>query len=176
MRRSPETLVNAAHGDASTAVLGLCALMFSSIASAGTTSLCDTRTIAPPDLDIQASELTIELIDLGAPASVEIDVSIDVDARALPSPPDVDAMLKQMFNLSDDVARNSARNSSPASSIPLVELSTPATRIEAPIIVSDEPDSDADSEVAPPAVSTRIPGLTDDEMRRYRSKMYRTDI
>ena len=175
MRRSPETSVKATHGNASTAVLGLCALMFSSIAGAGTTSLCDTRTIDPPDLDIQASELTIELTDLGAPTSIDINVSIEADTRVLTAPPDVDAMLKQVFNLSDDVERNGAR-SSPAVRIPVVELSTPAVRSETPIAVTEEPNSDADTEVAPPGVSTRIPGLTEDELRRYRSKMYRTDI
>ena len=175
MRRSPETLVKATRGNASSAALGLCALMFASIASAGTTSLCDTRTIDPPDLDIQASELTIELTDLGAPTVIDIDVSIEADTRALTAPPDVDAMLRRVFNLSDDVERNSAR-SSPAVRIPVVELSTPAARSDTPISVTDEPDSDADTEVVPPAVSTRIPGLTEDELRRYRSKMYRTDI
>lgn len=175
MPRSPETMIKAAHGDASTAVLGLCALIFSTPASAGTSSLCDTRTIDPPNLNIQAKELTIELIDLGVPASVDIDASIEADARALTAPPDVDAMLKRMFNLSDDVERDGVR-SSPAVRLPVVELSTPAVRTESPIPVSEEPDDGADTEVAPPAVSTRIPGLTEDELRRYRSKMYRTDI
>lgn len=176
MRRSPETLIKAALGDTLTAVLGLCALTFSSIASAGVTSLCDTRTIDPPVLDIQAGELTIELIDLGTSASLELDVSIDADAIALPSPPDVDAMLNQMFRLRDDHRPPAARRSSPATSSPVVELSAPAVTSEAPAGGTDAAALGSDTEITPPAISTRIPGLSDDDLRRYRRKMYRTDI
>lgn len=176
MRRSPETMVQAAHGDTLSAVLGLCALMFSPIAIAGATSLCDNRTIDPPDLDIEARELTIELVDLGAPASVDIDISIDTDARTLPSPPDMDVMLKRLFDLSDEPDRVRMNRGSPAARVPLVELSTPVIRTEMPVTAAEEGSNDSDTEVAPPAVSTRIPGLSDDELRRYRSKMYRTDI
>ncbi len=40
-----------------------------------------------------------------------------------------------------------------------------------PIAGSRKPDSDE-----PPAMHTRVPGVSDDELARYRHQMYRTDI
>lgn len=176
MRRSPETLIKAALGDAFPAVLGLCALAFSTVASAGVTSLCDTRTIEPPDLDITADELTIELVDLGTSASIDLDTGVDTDTIVLQAPPDVDAMLKQVFDLSEKQALRDARTS-PGIEHRLADLSPPAMQSEAPMSTTDETEAAADSDTPQrPAVSTRVPGLSEDDLRRYRSKMYRTDI
>lgn len=180
MRRSPETSINAALGATLTAVLGLCALTISPVASAGVTSLCDTRTIDPPDLDIHAGEmtgeLTIELIDLGRLAPVDLDVTIDADAMTLPAPPDVDAMLKRMFQLSDNFESPAVHAQSPVQRFPVADLSTPAIETEVSMSGTDASENEAETDIGPPAVSTRIPGLSEDDLRRYRRKMYRTDI
>lgn len=177
MRRSPETSIKAAHSGRLTAVLGLCALTISSVASAGVTSLCDTRTIDPPDLDIHSAELTIELIDLGTTVvPVDLGVGIDAEAMTLPARPDVDAMLNRMFDQSDKLELPAVRASSPAQRFPVAELSTSAIEPEASMNGTEASENDAETDVGPPAVSTRIPGLSEDELRRYRRKMYRTDI
>ena len=176
MRRSPETLIKATLGDALPAVLGLCALAFSTVASAGVTSLCDTRTIDPPDLDIPADELTVELIDLGTSAAVDLDTDVVPDTMALQAPPDVDAMLKQVFDLTEKQAQRGAHRS-PVIEVPLADLSPPAIRTDAPISTADDTEAATDTDtVQQPEVATRVPGLSEDDLRRYRSKMYRTDI
>lgn len=176
MRRSPETSIKAALGDTLTAVLGLCALTFSHLASAGVSSLCDSRTIDPPDLDIHAAELSIELIDLGTSAPVDLDMAIDVEAMTPPAPPDADAILKRMFGLTRDFESPGVHASSPAQSSPVAELSPPTIDTEVSINGTEATESDADDDISAPAVSTRIPGLSEDDFRRYRSRMYRTDI
>lgn len=176
MRRSPETSIKAALGGTLTAVLGLCALTISPVASAGVTSLCDTRTIDPPDLDIHAAELTIELIDLGTSAPVDLEVSIDAQAMTVPAPPDIDAMLERMFERSDKPESPAVHARSPVQRFPAAELSTSTIEPESSMSGTEATESEAETDVGPPAVSTRIPGLSEDELRRYRRMMYRTDI
>lgn len=176
MRGSPETLIKAVLGESITAVLAFGALSISTAASAGVTDLCDTDTIEPPDLEITADTFTVELIDLGNQVSIGIDVAVDAEALALPPPPDIDAALKRMFDLNHDpdLTRNQSR--APVTIPPLAELSAQPIETESPIIGTKEPNSGSDNETMPPAVSTRIPGLSEDDLQRYRRKMYRTDI
>ncbi len=176
MPRSPETLIKAALGDSLTAVLGLAALTFSHLASAGVTSLCDSRTIDPPDIDIHPAELTVELIDLGSSAPVDLDVTIDAQMPTLPAPPDLDAKLQRVFEVADNFESASVPASSAVRRYPVADLTPPSIEAEVSMNGSDVAEIDQDNEISPPAVSTRVPGLSDDDLRRYRNKMYRTDI
>lgn len=176
MRGSPETLIKAVLGESVAAVLAIVGLSISSAASAGVISLCDTDTIEVPDLDLDTGTLTVELIDLGSPVTIDVDIAVDTDALALPPPPDIDEMLKQMFDVYHDHDLTDKQSRVPETSPSLAELSAQPIETESPMLGTGDAGSAVDTDTIPPAVSTRVPGLSEDDLQRYRRKMYRTDI
>ena len=177
MRRSPETSIKAMLGAALTAVFSLCALSLSATANAGVTSLCDSETDDLPDLELPASrELAVELTDLDTGRSVAVDFELSIDTDALAAPPDIDALLREMFEIPDRPLPQVEIVESPvAAGLPLADLAPPVITDQTGQGIDDSGDV-REEDAPPPAVSTRVPGISEEDLRRYRRMMYRTDI
>lgn len=171
-------------GSGATALL-LCLSCTPVFASSGIDASCDDAT--EYTLDIRDDKLTIGI----AIDHIVGDALNQNDADVLPVdrdnfrttalrsslqlvPPD-EAVLGRLFDESLSNAREAA-NASPVSgsqATALAELKAPKLR-EQHVDAEKEDSSPADD--ALPRVSTRLPGISDDDNQRYRQQMYRTDI
>lgn len=179
MRRFPALIIKALSGDTRIALLVLCAYTCPTIANAGVDSLCDQRSKNDVTLNVAVADLGIELIDVpgdDALQPLDLDIAIDMEEFRVPTIDD-DILLRRLFDRTR--GRESAEYSVPVMTLnpPLAELAEPAIRDVDTELMNRSADSNAEAaNDSPPAVSTRVPGLTDDDLRRYRRKMYRTDI
>lgn len=179
MRRSPATMINAPSGETVLAMLAACTLLVPAVAIAGVDTLCDQDSHNNATLDIEVADLSIELTDVPANQTfmpVDLDIAIDLDEYQVPLPDDH----LQIERLFDQAHVNQLPDSiSPRDSIhpPLVELSKPAVSDSSAELLEEPVDAKSnDAADAPPAVNTRVPGLSQDDLQRYRQRMYRTDI
>lgn len=150
--------------------------------AAGSDSLCALGTSVEITFDVPVDELTVTFVDLGAAKAVPEEEALPgtIDASVTQTPsvsttPRVDRILREIFDeaVPDDYVIAEATPSSSPNAASLAELTAPVLREKSRDIDETRLD-DAERDVT--GVITRVPGLSEDEMARYRRQMLRTDI
>lgn len=139
------------------------------LASSGYTSICE--------------KLSIETVDLATSSTIDPGVRIETeslevaDSRPVANPltPKAETILRQIFDeaVADDQETIEPTPVTSPNAAPIAELTAPVIREQRrDIESSDTASGEADSV----PVDARVPGLSDEELLRYRRQMYRTDI
>lgn len=158
MQERPAPIVAALSGTGAAAVL--LAFWCAPVFAAGSDVLCEQAATASVSLDVPVEELSIAVVDL---------------ERAGPSilmAPRVETILREIFDETvpeDQEAADATPISSPHAAS-LAELTAPDLREKSRTIDETEIREDERD------VSTRVPGVSEDDLSRYRRHMFRTDI
>lgn len=180
MQEQRKPTLAATRGAATAAMLLVfcCAPAF----SAGPDALCPEPTTVRITLEVPIDELVISFVDLGAATAAPDEDSLpgtldDLASRApsVSTTPRVERILREIFDESVP-ANHEATAATPSSSpnaAPLAELTAPVLR-EKSRDIDDSSMRDAESDVT--GVTSSVPGLSEDELSRYRREMLRTDI
>ncbi len=141
----------------------LLALWCSPAFAAGSDVLCENAAAANVSLNVPVAELSIAVVDLQSTAPSVI--------RA----PRVETILREIFNeiAPEDHEDEDAIPSAAPHAAPLAELTAPDLREKSRNIDDAEIREDTGGVNG---VSTRVPGLSEDDLSRYRRHMFRTDI
>ncbi len=165
------------------ALLALAIACAPALASSSLTP-CDEEARNAQSLDVPALELSIRTADLGSADAVTagrqpLDQPIESRESALPLltlTPRAESILQKMFE-EPQFSPPSQLDPLPAEtgkSAPVAEVIAPqpgGDKIEQP----DDVDARIESEESN-GVSTRLPGVTTDDLVRFKRRMYRTDI
>jgi hypothetical protein len=156
-------------------VLALVAFVSPAFAATAADTRCDPSADAPGLPEAGTSSLTIEVVEHTsmspvAPGRVTIDASMDdggSDLEPESGPPRVEALLRRILDNTrhrapglpgiDEAERDDA---------PLA--TDQSESIDAPVSESTEPESDL--------TAPRLPGISGDDLLRFKRHMYRTDI
>ena len=150
--------------------------------SAGSDLLCDTPATVEITLDIPIDELVVSFVDLGTATAAPGDDALpgtfdDVASRApsVVTTPRVERILREIFDESvpADHESSTATPSSSPNAAPLAELTAPVLREKSRDIGETDLDR-SDNDVT--GVRSSVPGLSEEELSRYRREMLRTDI
>ncbi len=156
-------------------IVALGACVSPCFAATAADSRCDTSAAAPGLPEATATSLAIEVVEHTAsspvtPGQVSLDGSLDDGGSGVepdPEPPRVETLLRRIF---DDTRLR-------APGFPDIEksessdgmLSTDRTESsESPVSESADPDVDS--------TAPRLPGISGDDLVRFKRHMYRTDI
>jgi hypothetical protein len=177
-RQKPTEAAIRGAGTAALLLVFCCAPAF----SAGSDVLCTQSTSVRITLDIPVDELAVRFVDLGTATSVPGEDSLpgmldDLASRApsVSTTLRVERILREIFDESvpaDHEATDATPSSAP-NAAPLAELTAPDLR-EKSRDIGESRIRDADDDVT--GVTSSIPGLSEDELARYRRQMLRTDI
>lgn len=173
MRRPPAALIRAVLGDTATATLLLIVACGPALAAVDTHCEVHAGVSAPSTTDVDM--LAIELVDHGDAGTLPVG-PLDADSDRLTSRPQaaIDAtILRQIF---DETVPDEVEEPAPASTAPLAEVAAPSGSEERPALIDAEDSDELTDENDLPNAIPRVPGVSDDDMRRYRERMYRTDI
>ena len=139
------------------------------LASSGYSSLCE--------------KLTIETVDLATSSTIDPAVRIETDSleaaesrpAANPLTPKAETILRQIFDETPDADQETTEASAVTSpnAAPIVELAAPVRQEQTQSIESSDLGT---TEVQTDSIDAEIPGVSDDDLLRYRRQMYRTDI
>ena len=140
------------------------------LASSGVDALCDRSTVAPPSTEAPRNRLTLEVVDHGnAKAAGDVDIDDEVDAQSTRQlRPHTETILRRIFD-----------ESSPADTdvTPFADAESLGARL------ADEKSTDvedasnpAGESPSPGQTATQLPGVSEDELLRFRKRMYRVDI
>lgn len=140
--------------------------------------LCCAPALASSGFSTVCEKLSLETVDLGT--STTIDPASPIDAADAPRAvmaltPKTETILRQIFDETipeGQEAIESAPVTSPKAA-PIAELTAPALQEQRRDIEASEK---VDTETDVKSIDTRVPGLSDEELRRYRRQMFRTDI
>ena len=177
-RQQPTFAATRGTGTAALLLVFCCAPAFAS----GSDTLCAQGTSVSISFDVPVDDLAVTFVDLGTaiavPEEEALPGSIDESATLAPSvstTPRVDRILREIFDESvpDDYEIANATPSSSPNAASLAELTAPVMREQSRDIDAVRID-EADNNVT--GVTTSVPGLSEDEMTRYRRQMLRTDI
>ena len=139
------------------------------LASSGYTDICEKLTLETVDL------ATSSTIDPSARIETETLEAIDATPVANPLTPKAETILRQIFDeaVADDQETIEPTAVKSPNAAPIAELTAPVIREQRRDIESNKKEpNDADAN----PVDARVPGLSDEELLRYRRQMYRTDI
>ncbi len=129
--------------------------------------LCEETSEHTASLEVEADEFSVDVVDHGTDDLVD-------DSPLGPMIPRADTILRQIFDetLPAGQADSAATAASESAAAPIAELTKPVER------VAEKADSDKDTEPVEGTreMETHLPGYAEDEVRRYRRQMYRTDI
>ena len=157
-------------------LLALSASMSPALAATGADTRCDQSVDSPQMPDVRNSNLTLEVVDhavpnSAAPGQVSVDSAIEDGGSKVPSaindPPRVETLLRRIFN-------------EPQLRAPEAPPAEEADERSAPFAVDKSENGeetkstvtgDEASDVAP-----GLPGVSGDELVRFKQQMYRTDI
>ncbi len=153
------------------------------LASSGMTP-CDEGARTAQSLDVPAMELSIQTVDLGSASSVTaggqpLDQTVESNEWTSPSltlTPRAESMLRKMFE--------EPRFSPPSQLDPLparAGKSAPVAEAMTPLPGGDdiEQQEGVDARIQSEdlnRIATRLPGVTTDDLVRFKRRMYRTDI
>lgn len=177
-RQEPTRAAIRGAGTAAWLLVFCCAPAF----SAGPDVLCAQSTSVNISLDVPVDDLVINFIDLGSASSIPDEDSLpgtldDLASRApsVSTAPRVERILREIFDESvpEDHEATDATPSSSPNAAPLAELTAPVLR-EKSRDIDESRMRDAENDVT--GVTSSIPGLSEDELARYRRQMLRTDI
>ena len=177
-RQRPTRAATRGAGTAALLLVFCCAPAF----GAGSDLLCDQPATVNITLDIPIDELVVSFVDLGAataaPGDDALPGSLDDLASRAPSvstTPRVERILREIFDESvpADHEATTATPSSLPNAAPLAELTAPVLR-EKSRDMNDTKVDRTDNDVI--GVNSRVPGLSEEELSRYRREMLRTDI
>lgn len=183
MQERPATTVEtlAALSGRGTAAL-LLALCCVPALAAGTNELCEEAAARALSLDVPVQELAIQIVDHGIANSVAAGKSTAAASDELDSyapismVPQAETILREIFDESipeDHEAAKAAPIKSP-NAAPLAELTAPVLREKSQYIIADPEVREGDRDAG--ESNTSVPGVTDEELLRYRRQMFRTDI
>ena len=144
--------------------------------------LCSAPALAATGNQGLCKKLTLETVDLAA-SGLDPSSRIDSDtleaagsgSAANPLTPKAETILREIF---DEAVAEDQETDEPAAitspnAAPIAELTAPVIREQTrDIDASDAAEADAESE----SIDARVPGLSDEQLLRYRRQMYRTDI
>ena len=184
MNAGPIPPTFAANRSARAAALLALAIACAPALASSSLALCDEESRKAQSLDVPAVELSIRTADLGSADAVTaggqpLDQPIESRKWALPLltlTPRAESILQKMFE-EPQFSPPSQLDPLPAEtgkSGPVAEVITPqpgGDKIEQP----DDVDARNESEELN-GVSTRLPGVTTDDLVRFKRRMYRTDI
>ena len=151
------------------------AWMNPAFASAGAETRCDQSVDSPQLLNIPAENLTIKVVDHGAASSLaagdsSVDDPIDDDdtaANPLDVRPRVEIMLRRIFD-------------EPQLRAPETPQTEDVDARHAPLTVDKSNNGEENAATVEGsdsnAVTTALPGVTGDDLVRFKRQMYRTDI
>ena len=156
-------------------LLALGSAMSPALAATGADARCDQSVDSPQMSDVRDSKLTLEVVDHGvtksvAPGQLSIDSAIEDGGATIHSaddPPRVETLLRRIF----DEPQLRAPEGTPAEE---------ADERSAPFAV-DKSENGEDKTPAGPRneandAAPRLPGVSGDELLRFKQQMYRTDI
>ena len=131
--------------------------------AAGSDVLCENAAAADVSLDVPVEDLSIVLVDLQSTVPSAI------------KPPRVETILREIFNetVPEDQKDEDATPIAAPHAAPLAELTAPDLREKSRNI--DDAEIREDTRGIND-VSTRVPGVSEDDLSRYRRHMFRTDI
>ena len=174
MRERPAPTATAIRGTGTAALLLVfcCAPAY----SAGSDALCAQSVSPNISFDIPIDELSLTMVDLGVSAA-EYDTEPDqvIQPPSVATAPRVERILREIFDESLP-ANQEAADATPSSSpnaASLAELTAPGLQ-EMSRAVDKTKIRDVEKDVT--EVTTRVPGVSEDELARYRRQMFRTDI
>ena len=165
----PDTAASNVLSALALAVLG--AWMNPALASSGVDTLCDRSTGNTTAAEVPHTPLTIQVVDHGAANSVaagEPGVDEEVDASSTRQlRPRTDIILRRIFDDSRLADGDDARFAdADALSAPLADEKS-----------SDTEDASNSGDVPSRGqTATQLPGVSEDELLRFRQRMYRVDI
>ena len=139
------------------------------LASSGFSTMCEKLHLETVDL------ATSSTIDPTSRIDSESTDAADTQPAIIALTPNAETILREIFDETipeGQVANDPAPVTSPKAA-PIAELTAPAVQEQRRDIEAKE-EADADRDVQ--SIDTRVPGLSDDELLRYRRQMYRTDI
>lgn len=151
-------------------------------ALAASGSFCEGVEGLTVNLEIPEGEFEIEVIDHAPVTTIETvdiygsdDIGIDVTPHDVPLAPQVETILKQIFDETppDGQEPSAATPVRSPDAAPLAELTAPVLREKNREI---QDDNEADRGVERRNDDSDLEGVTDEDLLRYRRQMYRTDI
>jgi len=156
-------------------VLALGFAMSPAFAATGADTRCDQSVDSAQMPDVRNNDLTLEVVDHGAtesvtPGQLSIDRAADDGGTTIPSAndrPHVETLLRRIFD-------------EPQLRTPEITPAEEAQERSAPFAVDKWENGDENVSTDPGSDSVdaapRLPGLSDDELSRFKQQMYRTDI
>ena len=156
-------------------VFALGSAMSPASAATGADTRCDQSVDSPQMPDVRNSNLTLEVVDHGVtesvtPGQLSIDSAVEDGGNAIPSVDDrprVETLLRRIFD-------------EPQLRAPEIAPAEEAEERSAPFAVdkSENGDDKASSNPGDDAndVAPRLPGVSGNELLRFKQQMYRTDI
>lgn len=156
-------------------VVALGSVTSPALAATGADTRCDQSVASPQMTDVRSSNLTVEVVDHGAtesvtPGQLSIDSAIEDGGTTIPSVDDrprVETLLRRIF----DEPQLRTPEIAPAEEVD--ERSAPFAVDKSDNGEEKTPTGSGDdaSDIAP-----RLPGVSGDELLRFKQQMYRTDI
>lgn len=184
-RPAPTAAAMRGTGTAALLLVFCCAPAFAAIVDAD--ALC-AQSISPHiSFDIPVDELSLTMVDLGVSAAVttahqaaDYDVEPALQPPSVATAPRVERILREIFDESlpaDHEAADATPSSSPNAAT-LAELTAPGLREMSRDVDGIDTDAARIREVEQDVteIITRVPGVSEDELARYRRQMFRTDI
>lgn len=184
MNAGPIPPTFAAYRSARAALLLALAIACAPALASSSLTPCDEEVRKAQSLDVPAVDLSIRTVDLGSAESAiaggqPIDQPIESRELALPLltlTPRAESILQKMFE-EPQFSPPSQLDPLPAEAVksaPVADVITPqpgGDKIEQP----DDVDSSVENDKLN-GVSIRLPGVTTDDLVRFKRRMYRTDI
>ena len=166
------TTVAALRGTGAAVVL--LAFWCAPVFAAGSDVFCEKAAIASVSLDVQIEDLAIAVVDHGITDAVSA-AGLEPAAPSVLMAPRVETILREIFDETvpaDHEAADATPISSPHAAS-LAELTAPVLREQGKKIDDAEIRED---KLGVSGVNTRVPGVSEDDLSRYRRQMFRTDI
>ena len=173
-RKAPRS-IERLSGLSALLVFALGFAMSPALAATGADTRCDQSVDSPQMPDVRNSNLTIEVVDHGAtesvaPGQLSIDRAREDGGTATPSVDDrprVETLLRRIFD-------------EPQLRTPELAPAEEAEERSAPFAVDKSENGEEKASTAPgddaSDVAPRLPGVSGDELLRFKQQMYRTDI
>ena len=156
------------------AAVALLAFWCAPVFAAGSDVFCEKAATASVSLDVQIDDLAIDIVDHGITDAVSA-AGLESAAPSVLMAPRVETILREIFDetlTADQEAADATPISSPHAAS-LAELTAPVLREQGKKIDDAEIRED---KLGVSGVNTRVPGVSEDDLSRYRRQMFRTDI